>query len=170
MDLENFIRDVPDFPRPGIVFKDITTLLKNAQGWRKAVDDMTALFADRHVDKVVGIEARGFAFAAPIAYNLGAGLLLVRKPGKLPAETISASYQLEYGTDSVEIHKDAIESGDQVLVVDDLLATGGTVQATCRLIEQLGGKVAGIAFLIELDFLNGRRRLEGYEVRSLIHY
>jgi adenine phosphoribosyltransferase len=168
--LAKLIRDIPDFPKPGILFKDITTLLKDAAGWREAVDAMSALFAGQPVDKVVGVEARGFAFAAPIAYKLGAGLVLVRKPGKLPGETLAYTYELEYGTDTLEIHKDAISEGENVLIVDDLLATGGTVQATAHMVEQLGGKIVGIGFLIELDFLHGREKLDGYSVKSLIHY
>jgi adenine phosphoribosyltransferase len=170
IDLASRIRDVPDFPQKGILFKDITTLLKDGQAFKSAIDQMTSRVRDWDVDVVVGMESRGFIFAAPIAYNLGVGFAPVRKLGKLPAETINAEYALEYGSNTLEIHTDGIEEGQRVLVVDDLLATGGTVGATIDLVERLGGEVAGTAFLVELGFLNGRQRLEGYRVTTLITY
>ncbi|MDO8672289.1 MAG: adenine phosphoribosyltransferase [Dehalococcoidia bacterium] len=170
MRLEDKIRDIPDFPKEGIIFKDITTLLKDGDAFKVVIDDLTEKFADKKIDKVVCMESRGFIFGAPLAYNLGAGFVPVRKLGKLPAETISVEYTLEYGTNTLEMHKDAIGQGERVLVVDDLLATGGTVNATISLVEQLGGNVVGIAFLIELSFLDGRNSLKEYEVVSLISY
>jgi len=170
MELANLIRDVPDFPVKGILFKDITTLIKNTEAFREVIDQMAAHYADTEVDVVVAIEARGFIFGAPLAYKLGAGFVPVRKPGKLPATVISESYTLEYGTNTLEMHQDAIEPGQRVLVVDDLLATGGSARATINLVERLGGQVVGVAFMIELDFLHGRDKLTGYEVLSLIHY
>lgn len=170
IDLASRIRDVPDFPQKGILFKDITTLLKDGPAFKSAIDLMTSRVKDWDVDVVVGMESRGFIFAAPIAYNLGVGFAPVRKLGKLPAETIQAEYALEYGTNTLEIHTDGILEGQRVLVVDDLLATGGTVGATIDLVERLGGEVAGTAFLIELGFLSGRQRLEGYRVTTLITY
>ncbi|MBN1352922.1 adenine phosphoribosyltransferase [candidate division KSB1 bacterium] len=169
-DLKHFIRNVPDFPKKGIGFKDITTLLKAGSAFSKAVDDLVEHFKGKNVEVVVGVEARGFIFGAAIAYNLGIGFIPVRKPGKLPAETIKQAYELEYGTDAVEIHKDAIQPCQNVLIVDDLLATGGTVAATAQLIEKLRGNIVGIGFLIELDFLKGREKLSGYEVFSLVHF
>jgi len=168
-ELEQFIRTVPDFPKPGIGFKDITTLLKEPQAFRLAVEQLQSYFDNKGIQKIVGIESRGFLFAAPLALQLNAGLVPARKPGKLPAETVKEEYQLEYGTDAIEIHVDAIAEGERVAIVDDLLATGGTAAATARLVEKLGGQIAGLAFLIELDFLNGRRNLENYELYSLIH-
>ena len=170
IDLASRIRDVPDFPQPGILFKDITTLLKDGPAFCQALDQLTKLVAHWGVDVVVGMESRGFIFAAPIAYLLGVGFVPVRKLGKLPAETISAEYSLEYGANTLELHVDALEPDQRVLVVDDLLATGGTVGATIDLIERAGAKVTGAAFLVELTFLDGRRRLEGYQVTSLITY
>lgn len=170
MDLASTIRDVPDFPIPGILFKDITTLLKNPQALKETVDQMTAYARSRQVDVIVGIESRGFIFGMPMAYNLGCGFVPVRKPGKLPAETVSESYSLEYGVNTLEIHVDAIEKGQRVLIVDDLLATGGTALATCKLIEKLGGVVAGLAFAIELGFLNGREKLAGYDTKALVAF
>jgi adenine phosphoribosyltransferase len=170
MRLASLVRDVPDFPIEGILFKDITTLIRDADAFREAVDWMTDQYAESDVDRVVAIEARGYIFGAPLAYNLGVGFVPIRKPGKLPAEIISESYELEYGTNSLEIHADSIEPGQRVLVVDDLLATGGSARAAIKLVERLGGKVIGVAFLIELDFLHGRDMLEGYDVRSLINY
>lgn len=170
IDLASRIRDVPDFPQKGIVFKDITTLLKDGPAFRTTIDLMTARVRAWGVELVVGMESRGFIFAAPIAYNLGVGFAPVRKLGKLPAETISAEYALEYGTNTLELHVDAVEEGQRVLVVDDLLATGGTVGATIDLVERLGGEVVGTAFLVELTFLEGRRRLDGYRVSTLISY
>ncbi|MDZ7260823.1 MAG: adenine phosphoribosyltransferase [candidate division KSB1 bacterium] len=168
--LKHLIRNVPDFPKKGIGFKDITTLIKDGKAFRKAVDDLAEPFQDKGVDLVVGVEARGFIFAAALAYKWGVGVIPVRKPGKLPAETLKEEYALEYGTDAVEIHKDAIQKGQRVLIVDDLLATGGTVAATARLVERLGGQIVGIAFLIELSFLKGREKLKKYQTVSLIKF
>jgi adenine phosphoribosyltransferase len=170
IDLASRIRDVPDFPKNGIVFKDITTLLKDSAAFKQSLDQLAAMVAGWRVDVVVGMESRGFIFAAPIAYMLGVGFVPVRKLGKLPARTISTEYELEYGTNTLELHVDAINQGDRVLVVDDLLATGGTVAATIELIERLGGEIAGTAFLVELTFLEGRSRLDGYRTASLITY
>ena len=169
-DLKAFIRDVPDFPKPGIVFKDISTLIKEQEAFREACHRMADKFQNTKIDKVVSIEARGFLFGAPIAYLLGTGIVPVRKPKKLPAEKEVIEYDLEYGTDTLEIHKDGIESGERVLIVDDLLATGGTALATCQLVEKVGGKIVGLTFLIELEFLKGREKLKGYEMTSLIIY
>lgn len=169
MKLEKYIRDIPDFPRKGIIFKDITTLLKNGGALRKTVKRMAAQFHDEDIDAVVAVEARGFILGGAVALELGAGFIPVRKPGKLPAESHQETYELEYGTDSVEIHKDAIEKGQKVLIVDDLLATGGTVAAVEKLLKKFGCKVIGIAFLIELDFLKGREKLSCENVVSLIH-
>jgi adenine phosphoribosyltransferase len=170
MELASLIRDVPDFPVEGILFKDITTLIRNADAFREVIDRMIEHYADTDVDLVVAVEARGYIVGAPLAYALGAGFVPVRKPGKLPAKIASESYTLEYGTNSLEIHEDAIKPGQWVLVVDDLLATGGSARATINLVERLGGKVVGVAFMIELDFLHGRDKLEGYDVLSLIHF
>jgi adenine phosphoribosyltransferase len=170
MDLARMIRDVPDFPVKGILFKDITTLIKDPAAFREAVDRMAAPYEGMQIDLVAAIESRGFIFGAPLAYKLGAGFIPVRKPNKLPAETISASYTLEYGTNTLEMHKDAIRPGQRVLLVDDLLATGGSAKAAATLIEQLGGKVVGIAFLIDLTFLKGVEKLKGYDVRSIIQF
>jgi adenine phosphoribosyltransferase len=170
MELKGFIRSIPDFPKKGIVFRDITTLLKDADAFRKAVDALVEPFAGQHVDLVVAAEARGFIFGGAVAYRLAAGFVPVRKPGKLPAETVQRTYELEYGTDTLTVHRDAIRRGHRVLVLDDLLATGGTVAACCSLVEQLGGQVVGCAFLIELSFLNGRDKLKGRNVFSLIRY
>jgi len=169
-ELSSLIRDVPDFPIEGILFKDITTLLRNADAFREVIDWLVERYADSDVDQVVAIEARGYIFGAPLAYKLGSGFVPIRKPGKLPARTISESYELEYGTNSLEMHEDAIEPGQRVLLVDDLLATGGSARAAINLIERVGGTVVGVAFLIELDFLHGRDELEGHEVLSLIHF
>ena len=170
IDLAGRIRDVPDFPQHGIVFKDITTLLSDGVALRQAIDQLTEQVKDWGIEVVVGMESRGFIFAAPIAYLLNVGFVPVRKLGKLPSETISAEYELEYGTNTLEMHVDAVEPGTRVLIVDDLLATGGTVAATIELVERLGGVVVGTAFLIELAFLNGRRRLDGYRIARLITY
>jgi len=170
MDLRSLIRDVPDFPKPGIVFKDITTLTKDPEGLRGAIDALADPYADADVDVVVGIESRGFVFGAGVAYKLGVGFVPARKPGKLPAQTVSAEYELEYGTDSIEIHRDAISHGQKVLIVDDLLATGGTAAAACELVEELGGDIVAVAFLIDLVFLRGRDKLGDREVFSLIEY
>lgn len=170
MNFKEKIRVVMDFPEPGIRFKDITTLLKDGEAFRAAINQLASSFKDQQIDLVVGPEARGFAVGAPVAYALGAGFIPVRKPGKLPAETIRHQYSLEYGHDALEVHKDAILPGQRVLIVDDLLATGGTTQATISLIEELGGEVAGVAFMIELSYLQGRERLAGYNVVSLVSY
>ncbi|NOZ56886.1 MAG: adenine phosphoribosyltransferase [Calditrichaeota bacterium] len=170
MDLKKSIRSIPDFPKPGIVFRDITTLLKDAKAFRQAVDEMADAFADKKPELVVGVESRGFIFGGAMAYKLGIGFVPVRKPGKLPAETVRAEYELEYGKDAIEIHKDAIQPGQKVLLVDDLLATGGTMAATVELVKQLGAEIVGIVFLIELSFLNGREKLAGYPVKALISY
>jgi adenine phosphoribosyltransferase len=168
VDLAGLVRDVNDFPKQGIVFKDITTLLKVPDAFKQAIDELTGAFRGRGIDVVVGMESRGFIFAAPLAYNLGAGLVPVRKLGKLPHDTLSIEYALEYGSNTLEIHRDGIAAGQRVLVVDDLLATGGTVAATVDLIRQLRGEVVAAAFLIELPFLEGRKALPGIEVVSLI--
>jgi adenine phosphoribosyltransferase len=168
--LKSLIREVPDFPKPGILFYDITTLLKDSQGLRALIDELGAAYAGRRIEKVIGIEARGFIFAPAVAYALNAGFVPVRKPRKLPAATERVEYQLEYGTDALEIHRDAIGAGENVLIVDDVLATGGTAAAVARLVEKLGGKVAGLGFVIELDFLNGRAKLPGYDIRAMLHY
>jgi adenine phosphoribosyltransferase len=169
-DLKKLIREVPDYPKPGILFYDLTTLLKDKRGFQKLVDRLCDHYADRKVDVVVGIEARGFIFAPALAYRLGAGFVPVRKPKKLPAKTATVSYQLEYGTDTLEIHEDAIQAGQSVLISDDLLATGGTAAATVKLVKALGGVVNGAAFAVELTFLKGRSRLPGLDVFSLIQY
>ena len=169
-ELKKMIREVPDYPKPGILFYDLTTLLKDPRGFHALVDRLCGHYADRRVDIVVGIEARGFIFAPALAYRLGAGFVPVRKPKKLPAQTESVSYQLEYGTDTLEIHQDAICPGQHVLISDDLLATGGTAAATVKLIRQLGGIVSGAAFAVELTFLNGRAKLPGVDILSLIQY
>ena len=168
--LKSLIREVPDFPKPGILFYDITTLLKDKNGFKGIIDGLKTHYKSAGVDLVIGIEARGFIFAPALAYALGAGFVPIRKPKKLPWERVSVSYDLEYGTDSLEIHKDAIEPGQRVLIVDDLLATGGTAAAAIRLIEQCGGKVSGVGVVVELTFLNGRDKLAGYDVFSLLQY
>jgi adenine phosphoribosyltransferase len=168
--LKDLIRTVPDFPKPGILFYDITTLLKDKVGFAQLIDAFAAHYIDRDIDLVLGIEARGFIFGPALAYRLNAGFVPVRKPKKLPAKTARVSYDLEYGADSLEIHLDAIEPGQRVIVVDDLLATGGTMQATVQLVRQLGGEIAGLGFAIELDFLKGRAKFPEYDVFSLLHY
>jgi adenine phosphoribosyltransferase len=168
--LAQHIRDIPDFPRPGVVFKDITPLLADPKAFSTAVDALADPFAEPGVDKVVGIEARGFLFAAPVAYRFGAGMVPVRKAGKLPWEIEREAYTLEYGSDLLEIHRDAVAPGERVLIVDDVLATGGTAAATARLLARAGAEVAGFAFVIELEFLGGRQHLAGYDVVSLISY
>jgi adenine phosphoribosyltransferase len=168
--IKGLIRDIPDFPQPGIVFKDITPLLADDDAFSSAIDLIVVRYGRGNVDKVVGIEARGFILASPVAYHFGAGFIPVRKEGKLPWETEREEYALEYGTAVLEIHQDAIRDGDRVLIVDDVLATGGTAKATARLVERLGGKVVGIACLIELTFLKGRENLAGYDFFSLITY
>ena len=169
-DLRARIRDVPDFPKPGILFKDITTLLKDGESFAAAIDGLLAKIGDKKIDVVVGMESRGFIFAAPIAYKLGVGFVPVRKLGKLPGDVVSVEYDLEYGSATLEMHKDAMKPGARVLIVDDLLATGGTVKGTIELIERLKGEVVGLAFLVELEFLKGRERLDGRRVTSVIKY
>ena len=169
-DLKKLIREVPDFPKPGINFYDITTLLKDPAGFEEAIDSLTELCRGLDVDTVVGVESRGFIFGAPLAYQLGVGFIPVRKPKKLPSDIVSVSYELEYGTDSLEMHKDAIGEGHNVLIVDDLLATGGTARAVVDLVEKVGGKIAGLLFVVELTFLNGRAKFDGYNVKSLVSY
>ena len=169
--LKDRIREVPDFPKPGILFKDITTLLKEPAALCETADLLAERFADRRVDQVVGIEARGFIFAPLVACRLNAGFVPVRKPGKLPARTASRTYELEYGSDTLEIHRDALAAGDRVVVVDDLLATGGTARAAAELVESVGARVEAVGFVVELTYLEGRRRLEGYDVvESLVRY
>lgn len=170
MDLASKIRDIPDFPKEGIVFKDITPLLQDAESLRYAVDQLAEFGVGKKIDVVVGAEARGFILGATLAYTLGAGFVPARKPGKLPFLTVAAEYDLEYGTDSLEVHSDAIVPGTRVLVHDDLLATGGTARAKCDLVEKLGGEVVGVSFIIELSFLNGREKLKDYDILSLIKY
>lgn len=171
-ELKKHIREVPEFPKPGILFYDITTLLQNSLALRKTVDQFVWFFAEKKIQKVVGIESRGFMFGPIVAYDLNAGFVPVRKPGKLPSEKIKETYELEYGSDTLEMHSDAILPGENVLIVDDLVATGGTAMATTRMVESLGGRVAGLGFIIELTFLDGRKKLEerGYDVQALIKY
>jgi adenine phosphoribosyltransferase len=169
-DLKEMIRTVPDFPKPGINFFDITTLLQNPRGLRMTIDRFAWLFAGERVDKIVGIESRGFLFGPSLAYSLNAGFVPVRKPGKLPSTVVGESYDLEYGQDRLEMHRDGVAPGERVLVVDDVIATGGTAHATARLVESVGGVVAGLGFIIELGFLNGRERLAGHRVESLLQY
>ena len=168
--LKQLIREVPDFPKPGILFYDITTLLKDAQGLRTTIDAFSDHYKGSGVDVVIGVEARGFIFAPALAYALGAGFVPVRKPRKLPAECASVTYDLEYGTDTLQIHRDAVGNGSRVLIVDDLLATGGTARAVTHLVEELGGTVVGLGFMVELTFLPGREKLSGYDIFSLLQY
>ncbi len=168
--LKKLVREVPDFPKPGINFYDITTLLKDPDGLRQTIDALYDLCKDEKIDTVIGVESRGFIFATPLAYRLGAGFVPVRKPKKLPAEKVSISYDLEYGQDTLEIHKDAIGAGHRVLIVDDLLATGGTARAVVDLVEGLDGEVSALLFVVELNFLNGRNKFNGHNVESLIRY
>ena len=170
IDLKQMIRSVPDFPKPGINFFDITTLLKEPAGLKATIDALSAPYADSRIDAVVGIESRGFILGSAVAQQLGAGFIPVRKPGKLPAKAIKEVYELEYGKDAIEIHADAIEKGQRVLIVDDVLATGGTAAATTRLVKQLGGELYGLAFLIELTFLEGKKKLTGENVYSVLQY
>jgi adenine phosphoribosyltransferase len=170
IDLAKCIRDIPDFPKPGILFRDITTLLRDKEAFKAALDALAAGYRDKKIDAVVAVEARGFIFGGALAREIGAGFVPVRKKGKLPWKTNSVTYNLEYGTDTLEMHHDAIKPGDKVLIVDDLLATGGTVKAVTDLVKQLGGEICGIAFLIELTDLKGREKLKGYPVFSLIKY
>ena len=168
--LKKHIRNIPDFPKQGILFRDITTLLKDKTAFKKAIDGLAKIVKGKKIDYVVAVESRGFIFGAALAYKLGAGFIPIRKKGKLPAETISASYALEYGTDSLEMHKDALKANSKILIVDDLLATGGTVAAVCQLTQQVKAKICGIVFLIELCDLKGRDKLKGYPIYSLIQY
>jgi adenine phosphoribosyltransferase len=168
--LKKLIREVPDFPKKGILFYDITTLLKDKLGLATLIDALAEYYLPKQIDLVLGIEARGFIFGPALAYRLNAGFVPVRKPGKLPSLTERAEYELEYGSNVLEIHKDAIEKGQRVIIVDDLLATGGTAEATAKLASSLGAQIAGLAFVVELDFLSGRRKLQGYDVLSLLHY
>jgi adenine phosphoribosyltransferase len=170
MDLKQFIAIVPDYPKPGINFKDITPLMNDGEAYKYATDQIVEYAKDKQIDIIVGPEARGFIIGCPVAYSLGIGFAPVRKEGKLPRETVKVSYGLEYGSDVLTIHKDAIQPGQRVLITDDLLATGGTIEATIQLVEQLGGVVAGIAFLIELSYLEGRKKLEGYDIMTLMNY
>lgn len=170
IDLKSIIRDVPDFPKPGIIFKDITTLLLDPDALRETIDILSGHLKQKDFDLIVGMESRGFIFGAAVAYALNKGFVPVRKPGKLPAKTVRQTYELEYGTDSIEIHEDAIKKGRKVIVLDDLLATGGTAAATAKLVEGLGGKVVEAAFVVELAFLNGREKLKGLEVFSIVQY
>jgi len=169
-DLKKLIREIPNYPKPGILFYDITTLIKDRAGFARVVDYMTSPYLDKNVDLVLGMEARGFIFGPAMAYRLNAGFIPVRKANKLPGETERYTYNLEYGTDTLEIHKDAIQPGQRVLIVDDLLATGGTAVAAATLASKLGADICGLSFVVELDFLNGRKRLEPYDVFSLLHY
>jgi len=169
-ELKKKIREVPDFPSPGILFYDLTTLLKDSESLRTVIDLMTQEYRDREIDQVVAIESRGFIFGPVLAYNLQAGFVPVRKKGRLPAQTISASYDLEYGQDVLEMHTDAIQKGERVLIVDDLIATGGTAAATTQLVHQLGGEIIGLAFIVELEFLKGREKLDGFEISSILKY
>jgi len=169
-ELKKHIREIPDFPQKGVLFRDITTLLKNKEAFREAIDLMTDLVRGGKVDLILGIESRGFVFAAPVAYNLGLPLNVIRKPGKLPAEVIRESYTLEYGKNAIELHKDAIQEGEKVVIVDDLLATGGTALASAHLVEKFGGEVSTFLFLIELTELKGREKLKDYKVESLVTY
>jgi len=168
--LKELIREVPDFPKPGINFYDITTLLKDPNGLEQTIDALTEQCRGMQINTVIGVESRGFIFATPLAYQLGCGFIPVRKPKKLPAECVSVSYELEYGTDTLEMHADAVGEGHRVLIVDDLLATGGTARAVVDLVEKVGGTVAGLLFVVELDFLGGRSRFDGYDIKSLVHY
>lgn len=168
--LKSLIREVPDFPKAGINFYDITTLLKHPEGFRAVIDALASEFREERVDAVIGIEARGFIFAPAMAYQLGAGFVPARKPGKLPSECATVSYDLEYGQDALQMHRDAVGAGHRVIIADDLLATGGTASAVVRLVEEMGGEVVGLAFVVELEFLPGRQKLQGHDVRSLIKY
>lgn len=169
-ELKKLVREVPDFPKPGILFYDITTLLKDPLGLHESVDALANHYVGKDIDRVVGIEARGFIFAPMVAYRLNAGFVPVRKPKKLPSAVAQANYKLEYGSDALEIHRDAVESGHNVLIIDDLLATGGTARAVAGLVEQLGGRVAGMGFLIELEFLKGREKVNQYEIHTVLKY
>lgn len=170
MDLKSYVRDIPDFPVPGILFRDITPLLRSPEALRHVIDEFTRICRDANIDAVVGIESRGFLFGAPLAYNLGVPFVPVRKPGKLPAARMSIEYSLEYGTNRLDIHEDALNHGDRVVIVDDLLATGGTARATAKLVEMIGGTVHSYLFVIELTFLDGRKQLTDYDITALVTY
>lgn len=170
IDLKSKIRDIPDFPKPGIVFKDITTLIQDSEAFQLSIDMLAKQHKNNKIDKVVGIEARGFIFGAALAYALNTGFIIIRKPGKLPYRTIKQTYELEYGTDEIEIHEDAVKSGERILLVDDLLATGGTMAAAAELISKIGGEIVGISVVIELSFLHGREKLKDYNIHSLLKY
>ncbi|KPK63788.1 adenine phosphoribosyltransferase [candidate division WOR_3 bacterium SM23_42] len=170
MDLKKYIRNIPDFPQKGVMFRDITTLLKEPEPFKYVIDTIVDKYKDARIGKLVSVEARGYIFGGVIAYKLNCGFIPVRKPGKLPAETVALEYTLEYGKNTIEMHKDAIEPGERVLVFDDVLATGGTVQATCKLIERLGGQVVGCVFISDLTYLKGSEKLKDYEVFSLVQY
>lgn len=169
-DLKSIIRDIPNFPKKGIIFKDITTLLQDATSYQRMIDLIAHRYVGQHIDKVVGVEARGFIIGSALAYKLGAGIVLVRKPGKLPSETFSKTYALEYGTDTLEIHKDAIKPGERILIADDLLATGGTMSAVVDMVTSMGGEIVECCFMAELDFLKGREKLPAGKVFSLLHF
>lgn len=168
--VESKVRDIVDFPKKGIIFRDITTAVKDAKALKFMVDFLTEQYADKKIDYVAGVESRGFIFGSALAYNLGAGFVMIRKPGKLPADVISQEYELEYGTDKIEMHADAVEEGKNVLVIDDLLATGGTVDAACKLLKKVGANIVGAAFIIELSDLGGREKLKDIDVVSMIQY
>lgn len=168
--IEDYIRDIQDFPKPGILFKDIAPLLQNPKGVSLCLDELLSLIGDKKIDKVIGIESRGFFFATLLAQKLNAGFIPVRKPGKLPFKTLSQPYALEYGEDAVEIHVDAIEKGERILIHDDVLATGGTAQAVCKLVEKLGGEIVQCNFIMQLNFLNGKDKLKSYDVKSILEY
>ena len=168
--IKALIREIPDFPQPGISFKDLTTLWRDPEGLKGTIEAMVLPFAKEEIGQVVGIESRGFILGAPLALQLGCGFVPVRKPGKLPGTTLRQEYELEYGTDAVEIHQDGIAPGERVLIVDDLLATGGTMAAACQLVEKLGGEIVGLSFLVELAFLNGRERLPDYRIETVVQY
>ncbi len=170
IDLKSKIRDIPDFPKPGIIFKDITTLLQDFDAFKLSVDMLVKQHQNNKIDKVAGIEARGFIFGAAVAYAMNAGFIIIRKPGKLPYQTVKQTYELEYGSDEIEIHEDSIKPGERILLVDDLLATGGTMAAAADLINKIGGDIVGISFVIELTFLHGREKLKGYNIHSLVKY
>jgi adenine phosphoribosyltransferase len=170
MDLARLIRSIPDFPIPGILFRDITTLIRDGEALQETIDTMVEHYIDTDIDAIVAIEARGWIFGAPLAYELGAGFVPVRKPSKLPSEKVSISYSLEYGANTLEMHKDALTPGTKVLIVDDLLATGGSAKAACQLVEKLGGVVVGLAFLIELVDLHGRDKLKGYDIYTMVQF
>lgn len=170
MDFKDKIRNIPDYPKPGVLFKDVTTLLKDGEAFKRVIDTMVFSFQDKQIDSVVSMESRGFMFGAPLAYRLGCGFIPARKKGKLPGKTVAMEYETEYSKDSIEIHLDAIQQGQKVLVVDDLLATGGTAKAVAEIVEKLGGQVIGFAFLIELPFLKGREKLSKYNIFSMLKY